>query len=684
MSLSTLLQNAKGGAKSSQPATTTPAKTTGLSGLLSSAKPNTNTPQTPAVTQSPYIENPKGAGYPLLNSDGTQVNPDASEKVNPVLQYIRDNPRTKERVKTPTQFLNIAAKDIPATILDEGERIKHLIEVSHNKDFSAVDRAAALGSAGIGALNTVLAGVAGTFKGAEALPAVGGLAHVVNLIFGGVGEGAAHLAGKGVDSAPISQKTKDTIKPVIEEIAALTSQVALGKAGNVAKGRIIELQKKVVDHVTSDPVINKTEAPKPQGLASLLEKAQKPNELASSKEANISQVVKDAKIETPTQKMKTDAGGNVVPVDLVRKTNPEEGFVPVETFSKEVDGKMNPLFEEAKKYKSAEEFVKAQGESLYRGGKDFNSSLSSDKKIATDFAKNRGGDISEYVLKSDSKVIKYEDIPGIKYKGIDDYKVERYGDPLKFMEGPLEADYSKAAKWAKDNGYDAVRFPTEREVRILNENTLTKKSQLTDIYNQAHTKPPEGVARTLKPAESTGEVQKSKLASSVEEQAVEKKLIDTFGDTPEYNKVNMKEQADLATKLLNDDPERARRIAMGEELPPSNILPESIFTALENKALKLDDVETLRDLATKSTLSSEATAMGQRIRALAERHPDSPIAKIAEVQKERVKAVEKKLKGKTIKKAKAEEVEKIKKEIKKAAPKKETWDEFVSSITCGY
>lgn len=179
-----------------------------------------------------------------------------------------------------------------------------------------------------------------------------------------------------------------------------------------------------------------------------------------------------------------------------------------------------------------------------------------------------------------------------------------------------------------------------------------------------------------------GKTQVRGLAKGVEAKAIENKLTDTFGALPEYQAVNMKEQSTKAQDLLTTDPERAKRIAMGEELAPEGMLPESLFVAVENKAVKEADVETLRRLATSSGLTTEATTMGQRLRTLAERDPESPVSAINEVVKAREQAGQRKLKTKETKKLVKSEVSSIKEHIKKVAPTKEDWGSFIRSIQC--
>lgn len=186
----------------------------------------------------------------------------------------------------------------------------------------------------------------------------------------------------------------------------------------------------------------------------------------------------------------------------------------------------------------------------------------------------------------------------------------------------------------------------------------------------------EGSVKPLTPI-GTGESAPSRLAANVETNAVEKKLTDTLGQLPEYNKVNMGEQARFASDLIKNEPDKAMNIAMGKEPPPAHILPEAVYTAMESKAVSEGDVDTLRRLATESNMSTQATAMGQRIRALGERDQSSPVKIIREISDRRQARATPKIREAT----KAE----IKTELGKGtAAKKETWDTFVKSISCGY
>lgn len=178
-------------------------------------------------------------------------------------------------------------------------------------------------------------------------------------------------------------------------------------------------------------------------------------------------------------------------------------------------------------------------------------------------------------------------------------------------------------------------------------------------------------------AASQPETKPSRLAQGVEAKAIEKNLTEGFKDLPEYKTVNVKDQAQKATALLDSDPELAKRIATGQEMPKGDLLPESVFTAVENRALANGDVQTIEDLA-RGSRSVEASGMGQRIRMLGERNPYSPVKAIADIEKVRSARVPKAKVAKTVDKIRTE----VQIEMKKSAPKADAWQKFLADIVC--
>lgn len=182
------------------------------------------------------------------------------------------------------------------------------------------------------------------------------------------------------------------------------------------------------------------------------------------------------------------------------------------------------------------------------------------------------------------------------------------------------------------------------------------------------------------PIVGTGETKQRGLSVGVEQTAIANKLTTGFSDIPEYKTMNIQEQASRASDLLKSDYETAKKIALGETPSPQGLHPEAVYTAVELRATKEGDVNTLRDLATRSTLTTEATTMGQRIKLLDERNPDSPVKAIRDIAKAREKAAEGRVKD--VVKARKEIAKEVEGEIKKVVAKKQTWTEFIRSIQC--
>lgn len=180
-----------------------------------------------------------------------------------------------------------------------------------------------------------------------------------------------------------------------------------------------------------------------------------------------------------------------------------------------------------------------------------------------------------------------------------------------------------------------------------------------------------------------GETKASKLALGIEAQAIERKIqTQGFDNLSESERAVMKDQRAMSEDLLSTDPEKAKRIALGQEEAPADMLSSVLFQKVVEDAAKRADGQLLAQLAT-SPLNNEATAAGQFIRGLAEfRDGGSAFENIQKVTKSREKIAEKNLKGKTISKAKKEIVNDIKAEIKKQKPKIKEWIDLVNSLEC--
>ncbi len=261
------------------------------------------------------------------------------------------------------------------------------------------------------------------------------------------------------------------------------------------------------------------------------------------------------------------------------------------------------------------------------------------------------------------------------------------GKELETVKKELETKYSKQdaktiIKKAEERATAELAVKPVVEAPKIDFNKFIPKKEETPIWKEANKKEAKPITyKPVKTAEiNTPEIKTSKLALGVEEKAIAKKLTQGFENLPEYVRVNVEQQARAANEMVKKRLNESIEIAKGNRLPPEGILPEAIFTAVEEYAIKTKDVTLLQDLA-QSKLTTEATGMGQRIRLLAERVDNSPVGKMKEVVENRRKYIEEKT-GKKESELTREELKKIKEEMRKSKPTKDAWIEFVNSIVC--
>jgi len=163
----------------------------------------------------------------------------------------------------------------------------------------------------------------------------------------------------------------------------------------------------------------------------------------------------------------------------------------------------------------------------------------------------------------------------------------------------------------------------------------------------------------------------SKLAKRTEADAIEAKLVEDFGDLVEYKtkKGFMKDQAEQAMSLLNSDYEKAKRIAMGEEKPPGDLMWASVFYAVEGRALIENDLDFLYDLGTMSATPKILSEFGQQVKAADRGAYDSPVTAMRDIEKDRKN--KNKRQGK-----KVVSIEKVKELKKKLADAEERLKEY--------
>lgn len=266
-------------------------------------------------------------------------------------------------------------------------------------------------------------------------------------------------------------------------------------------------------------------------------------------------------------------------------------------------------------------------------------------------------------------------------------------------------DLSQTKEWAKTKGVleDVSRETLVKEGLQRTENKITTQEpfQGNIVQPESNLQGKQGIVEAVSGDKTRG------LSKSVEKTAIEKGLIEDLGDLPTYQARNMKEIASKVESFINENPDLAKNIALGEAPEQGGIRSQEMFTGLRIKAEQEGDINMIRDLALSETASGMATELGQRIKALDSGNlTDSPIKAIQELQRAREqkylrdleisrqrsktgrivekmgKSIEKQLSPKEIKAEKNNIVKEIKSEIKRNAPTKRDWNSFIKSLEC--
>lgn len=362
----------------------------------------------------------------------------------------------------------------------------------------------------------------------------------------------------------------------------------------------------------------------------------------------------------------------------------------------------DPRLSEARKYGSAEEFVKAKmgayqppeffaKEELARRSSPLThiDDIDTDKIIDTGYKNlpNAERNSIKSALndrnKSDITVFRATDQEGLilpgSYVALDKSHAEKYlgrGGKL------IETKIPKKDLYFNDRAGDFVYAPNGQQ--------SVTKSQLTDLWKKARggktaipikneIKKESIKTQPIKPI-TEGKKTESGLARTTLEQAVEAGILREVKDTPQLGTMNMEEQAKRAVKLLGEDYDRAIRIVFDGEDAPEGLKRGSVYIALREQAISKNDYEMIQRLALSDEVNSFARAVGQEVKAF----DGSQGSDIVRVFKEVVKLKEDLLEasGKNAK----EEVKKTLKEmdeiIEKTSSGDEGFESFIKSIKC--
>jgi hypothetical protein len=169
----------------------------------------------------------------------------------------------------------------------------------------------------------------------------------------------------------------------------------------------------------------------------------------------------------------------------------------------------------------------------------------------------------------------------------------------------------------------------------------------------------------------------SKVARSIQANAVEKGLVTKMDELAVYEPRTVADQASRVATIIDSGDDVIKSIVRGETPLPQGVSGSMFIKGVEEYATLTKNPGLLKDLAA-SPLVSETSIHASELRLLAERSPESPLTAIKEISEAR----KTKLGNTDINQAKRQEIVGIKKELNKVKPTRKTWEEFIKSIEC--
>lgn len=499
-----------------------------------------------------------------------------------------------------------------------------------NPKTSVAGRVAAFLSGGAKTINAALSPVTALFSAAGQIPVVGTAAKLIGVPFafmGDLGHDAAEIAGKTV-LAGLPEKDRQQVVDGLGEVFALAGQIWLGAKAEGTAGRLRDntQYKTVIENSglkNGDKLVRKYGLDDPVTLAELQKRygptdtqtiVDKAYEVMGDSDFKIREAVRsgeptkvDAAVSEVTGFERKPAEGGfrpvlkdeVIPAGYTTRMNVSTGEQMTNAPSRE--GSI-----EVGKYKSADEFVNSQAK-VYRGAtpdamfKDKGRGLSfaTTPEVAERFAKQdfngfpkKGGVVEERYLAPGAKVL----------------------DPSTLTAQKIKADLTRENifQYAKDNGFDAIDFskttdpklealgyPKESELRILNPEVLKTKEDLVKLYDQA------AKAAKRSPGTPTPGEFKSRVYERMRSEHPE-----VLQEKVGYRDIDLKKDAEKAVDLIEKDKEQAYRVAMGVETLPDQT-STAVNIALAEKALDEGNYSLYGRLVKNRSL--EQTRRGQEL-----------------------------------------------------------------------
>jgi len=451
-------------------------------------------------------------------------------------------------------------------------------------------------------VGVVFSPITAIFSAAEQIPV---LKQANDILIGvpmtATGEIGKIATDKFVDVLPISQESKEIIRPAFDQLGSTFAQLTLGAK---VVGRIMEGKK--IDAKAVEEDVN---------LAKQYEQISK-----KVIEQNHPEVIK-----------------------AVKEIKPVEKAIPKE---------LEPLAEEARKYKSAEEFAdkifRKDLDEIYEAQKEIISELKDNgykiQSLPTGYITLHHGTTEENAQKI-LKEGKFDEMSFFSHAkshaAFGSEGAKKYGKTiLSIKVDPRDVFFNSGtgefeAEEGLVRGIDGVwRSPK----RYKGEKVLFQGKtyeELNDFYNLA-TKGIKEVKPVSEVKPLTPEVAISKAGADLLREATERDIKLKSQELPTHEVVRLAEMDRKANELLIQNPKLAEDIALGKREAPEGYLKSSIYEAVERKAIL--DINT--DLIERLKNSPVATKQGQELRGFKGYDELNPVDRIKEIEAVRGKGRE--------------------------------------------
>lgn len=229
---------------------------------------------------------------------------------------------------------------------------------------------------------------------------------------------------------------------------------------------------------------------------------------------------------------------------------------------------------------------------------------------------------------------------------------------------------------------DDIRGVFDRLLSTPDEEGVSSETQSAKELDVQNSQTPSTSGQGMPLVQGTGENRVAGFAQQLEDDARASGLADSLGKLPESKILDQKEMWVKSADLAVNDYDRAKRIALQQEIAPEGTTFISVAKALSKEAMSRGDLDTIRTLANSGT-AMRIREVGQLLKSAAtEDDYSDPVTAIEAVQNAREKAMTKRLKGKDLDAERAKMAADIQSNMRELKPS--DFESFIKSIECDY